>query len=70
MYNSITRGQMDVRIASVPGTRHPLDCTSLGNAILAALPIDLADHLLEETPLVRLSSNSNQVGATVVQATP
>ncbi|HEY0693790.1 MAG TPA: IclR family transcriptional regulator [Kribbella sp.] len=58
LYIAIARGQGDVGIASAPGTRHPLYCTSLGKAILAALPIDFADYLLEDTPLVRMSSKT------------
>jgi IclR family acetate operon transcriptional repressor len=58
LYIAIARGQGDVGIASAPGTRHPLYCTSLGKAILAALPLDFADHLLEGAPLVRMSSKT------------
>lgn len=58
LYIAIARGQRDVGIASAPGSRHPLYCTSLGKAILAELPVEVTDQLLEEHPPQRLSANT------------
>jgi IclR family acetate operon transcriptional repressor len=58
LYISIARGRKDVGMASAPGVRHPVYCTSLGKAILADLPVDEADRLLRLHPLERLSEKT------------
>jgi DNA-binding IclR family transcriptional regulator len=58
LYIAIARGQQDMGIASAPGTRHPLYCTSLGKAIMAELPLMEVSKLLEADPPKRLTANT------------
>jgi DNA-binding IclR family transcriptional regulator len=58
LYIAIARGQQDMGIASAPGTRHPLYCTSLGKAIMAELPLAEVSKLLEADPPKRLTANT------------
>jgi len=48
----------NLRMASYVGARNPIYCTSLGKAILAALPEDKADQLLAQVPLVPRTANT------------
>ncbi len=58
LYIAIARGQQDMGIASAPGTRHPLYCTSLGKAIMAELPTAEVNELLSQDPPRRLTPNT------------
>jgi IclR family acetate operon transcriptional repressor len=58
LYIAIARGQQDMGIASAPGTRHPAYCTSLGKAILADMPGELALQVFRNDPPVRLTPNT------------
>lgn len=58
LYIAIARGQFDVGIASVPGTRHPAYCTALGKAILSQLPLDVSAAIIRRQPLERLSERT------------
>ncbi|HEY0247267.1 MAG TPA: IclR family transcriptional regulator [Gryllotalpicola sp.] len=58
LYIAIARGQKDMGIASAPGTRHPLYCTSLGKAIMAELSTAEVNRLLDADPPQRLTPNT------------
>jgi IclR family acetate operon transcriptional repressor len=58
LYVAIAHGQADLGIQSVPFGRHPLHCTALGKALLAALPADEAEALIAREPLERLTGHT------------
>jgi IclR family acetate operon transcriptional repressor len=58
LYVAIAHGQADLGIQSVPFGRHPLHCTALGKALLAALPWEEAEALLGAAPLPRLTGRT------------
>jgi IclR family acetate operon transcriptional repressor len=58
LYVAIAQGQQDLGIQSVPFARHPVHCTALGKAMLAALPWDEASRILALQPRERLTQNT------------
>lgn len=55
LYIAIVNAQRELGIQWRPGTRHPAHCTALGKAILASMPWDSVEALLDEHPLDRLT---------------
>jgi DNA-binding IclR family transcriptional regulator len=53
LYIAIANGQHELGIQSNPGTRHPVHCTALGKAILAAMPWLAVEGLLQKQPFER-----------------
>lgn len=58
LYIAIARGQLDVGIASAPGTRHPVYCTALGKAILSHLTQEVSAEIIRQHPMERLSAKT------------
>ena len=58
LYVAIAQGQQDLGIQSVPYARHPVHCTALGKAMLAALPWEEASRILALQPRERLTANT------------
>lgn len=58
LYVAIAQGQQDLGIQSVPYARHPVHCTALGKAMLAALPWDEASRILALQPREKLTQNT------------
>ncbi len=52
-YIEVLQSQSALRIAAIPGERNPVHCTSLGKAMLAFLPENEVDAILERHPLIR-----------------
>jgi DNA-binding IclR family transcriptional regulator len=58
VYIAKFEGDQPYRMASRVGAAIPLHCTSIGKAILAALPADEARRIIETTPLVARTPNT------------
>jgi DNA-binding IclR family transcriptional regulator len=58
IYLDVLQSPSALRIAAVPGERNPVHCTSLGKAILAFLPEDELQVVLQSNPLVRRTSKT------------
>jgi DNA-binding IclR family transcriptional regulator len=58
LYIAIAHGQNELGIQSSPGARHPVHCTALGKAILAALPPRKAQAILQQRTLKRLTART------------
>lgn len=52
-YIEVLQSQSALRIAATPGERNPVHCTSLGKAMLAFLPENEVDAILDRHPLIR-----------------
>jgi IclR family acetate operon transcriptional repressor len=55
LYLAIAHGQWELGIQALPGGRHPAHCTALGKALLAHLPWEEVEQILEERPPVQLT---------------
>jgi IclR family acetate operon transcriptional repressor len=53
LYLAIAHGQWELGIQSVPGGRHPAHCTALGKVMLAHMPWDDVERILDDHPPVR-----------------
>ncbi len=53
LYIAIVNAQRELGIQWRPGTRHPAHCTALGKAILASMPWDTVEALIDDHPLER-----------------
>jgi DNA-binding IclR family transcriptional regulator len=53
LYIAIVNAQRELGIQWRPGTRHPAHCTALGKAILASMPWDAVEAVLDDHPLER-----------------
>jgi len=53
VYIDVLQSPNALRIAAVPGELNPIHCTALGKAMLAFLPQDEIDAILEHNPLIR-----------------
>ena len=58
LYVAIAHGQQEFGIQSLPYARHPCYCTALGKALLADLPPQRVDDLLQGSPLEALTPNT------------
>lgn len=58
LYIAIVNGQRELGIQWRPGTRHPAHCTALGKAILASMPWDAVEAILDDQPLERLTKRT------------
>ena len=58
LYVAIAQGQQDLGIQSVPYARHPVHCTALGKAMLAAQPWDEASRILALQPREKLTQST------------
>jgi len=58
LYVDCVESKMRIRTYSVIGARAPLYCTAVGKAILAFLPKDQRDRILEEKGLARVTPNT------------
>ena len=52
-YLDVLQSSSSLRIAAVPGERNPVHCTALGKAIVAFLPENELQAVLEQYPLVK-----------------
>jgi IclR family transcriptional regulator, KDG regulon repressor len=52
-YIDVLQSPSALRIAAVIGQRNPVHCTSLGKVLLAFLPENEAQSILEKTPMIR-----------------
>jgi IclR family acetate operon transcriptional repressor len=52
LYLAISHGQWELGIQTLPGGRHPAHCTALGKVLLAHLPWEEVEQILEEHPPV------------------
>ncbi len=52
-YLDVLQSSSSLRIAAVPGERNPVHCTALGKAIVAFLPENELQAILEQYPLVK-----------------
>ena len=52
-YIEVLQSPSALRIAAIPGERNPVHCTALGKAMLAFLPQNEVDSILEHHPPVR-----------------
>jgi DNA-binding IclR family transcriptional regulator len=52
-YLDVLQSSSSLRIAAVPGERNPVHCTALGKAMLAFLPENELQAVLEQYPLVK-----------------
>jgi IclR family transcriptional regulator, KDG regulon repressor len=57
-YIEVLQSPSALRIAATPGERNPVHCTSLGKAMLAFLPENEVDAILDRHPLVRRTSKT------------
>jgi IclR family transcriptional regulator, KDG regulon repressor len=52
-YIDVLQSPSALRIAAVPGERNPVHCTSLGKAMLAFLPENEVQAILQNNPMIR-----------------
>jgi IclR family transcriptional regulator, KDG regulon repressor len=52
-YIDVLQSPSALRIAAIIGQRNPVHCTSLGKVLLAFLPENEAQSILEKTPMIR-----------------
>jgi DNA-binding IclR family transcriptional regulator len=52
-YIDVLQSPSALRIAAVPGERNPVHCTALGKAMLAFLPEEEVQHMLQNNPMIR-----------------
>jgi DNA-binding IclR family transcriptional regulator len=57
-YIDVLQSPSALRIAAIPGERNPVHCTSLGKAMLAFLPENEVERILERHPLIRRTSKT------------
>ena len=57
-YLDVLQSSSSLRIAAVPGERNPVHCTALGKAIVAFLPENELQAVLEQYPLVKKTSRT------------
>jgi IclR family transcriptional regulator, KDG regulon repressor len=57
-YIDVLQSPSALRIAANPGARNPVHCTSLGKAILAYLPEEEALAVLDQFPMIRMTSRT------------
>ncbi|HZA27078.1 MAG TPA: IclR family transcriptional regulator [Actinomycetota bacterium] len=58
LYLAIAPGERELGIQSTAGGRHPAHCTALGKALLAHLPWEAVESILEAHPPVRLTAST------------
>lgn len=58
LYLAIAPGERELGIQSTAGGRHPAHCTALGKALLAHLPWESVEAILEAHPPTRLTSST------------
>jgi DNA-binding IclR family transcriptional regulator len=58
LYLAIAPGERELGIQSTAGGRHPTYCTALGKALIAHLPWEAVESILEKHPPVRLTSST------------
>ncbi|HEV2905814.1 MAG TPA: IclR family transcriptional regulator [Actinomycetota bacterium] len=58
LYLAIAPGERELGIQSTAGGRHPAYCTALGKALIAYLPWEAVESILQEHPPVRLTSST------------
>jgi DNA-binding IclR family transcriptional regulator len=58
LYLAIAPGERELGIQSMAGGRHPAHCTALGKALLAHLPWENVESILEAHPPVRLTAST------------
>jgi DNA-binding IclR family transcriptional regulator len=58
LYLAIAPGERELGIQSNAGGRHPAHCTALGKALLAHLPWETVESILEARPPVRLTAST------------
>jgi DNA-binding IclR family transcriptional regulator len=58
LYLAIAPGERELGIQSTAGGRHPAHCTALGKAMIAYLPWEAVESILQEHPPVRLTSST------------
>jgi DNA-binding IclR family transcriptional regulator len=57
-YIDVLQSSSALRISANPGARNPVHCTSLGKAILAYLPEEEVLAVLEQFPMIRMTSRT------------